>query len=411
MYAELNEGEEATAQDLLENVWPARGFPLPYLSWPLTWQEDPYHEAYWEFYFYGLRPEATLLYEWETTGRSAYREELIAILRSYVAYDATRPEDTVTFDNNHTSAYRTMELVNFYVKLKVAHALPSDLEAGLGALAAEAGGVPRRIAPFRGRLQPRLQRGCRPTAAGRQLPAHAGRERMADAGTGTLEGDARQHDRRRRRGGRELALLPGVRARARLPDRAVGQALRARAGDSLPASGDEDAALHRRCDDAQRLPADAGRHRHHLYAEPGPHRLRSDGRRRSRIRLRLHPRRPRYAAARRYGAVRSIRPLLDALAAGSGLQSPQPDVRHLQRRDLPHQSLRPRRDWGSRCTPMAPRCCRPLGCTPTPKNRASSTSTAPAPTTRWWSTGRTRRRGPPKPAATGPRKASPGRAG
>ena len=132
MYAELNEGEEATAQDLLENVWPARGFPLPYLSWPLTWQEDPYHEAYWEFYFYGLRPEATLLYEWETTGRSAYLERLIAILRSYVAYDATRAEDTVTFDNDHTSAYRTMELVNFYVKLKVAHALPSDLETGLG---------------------------------------------------------------------------------------------------------------------------------------------------------------------------------------------------------------------------------------------------------------------------------------
>ncbi len=139
MYAELNEGEEATAQDLLGNVWPARGFPLPYLSWPLTWQEDPYHEAYWEFYFYGLRPEATLLYEWETTGQAAYREKLIAILRSYVAYDATRAESTVTFDNNHTSAYRTMELVNFYVKLKVAHALPSDLEAGLARSLAKLG--------------------------------------------------------------------------------------------------------------------------------------------------------------------------------------------------------------------------------------------------------------------------------
>jgi hypothetical protein len=131
MYSEMNEGEEATAQDLLENVWPARGFPLPYLQWPLTWQEDPYHEAYWEFYFYGLRPEATLLYEWETTGRAAYLEKLIAILRSYVAYDQVRPEDTTTFDNDHTSAYRTMELVNFYVKLKIVHALPADLEAGL----------------------------------------------------------------------------------------------------------------------------------------------------------------------------------------------------------------------------------------------------------------------------------------
>jgi hypothetical protein len=130
-YAELNEGEEATAQDLLGNVWPARGYPLPYLEWPLSWTEDPYHEAYWEFYFYGLRPEATLLYEWETTGDAAYLEKLIAILRSYVAYDATRPVNTVTFDNDHTSAYRTMELINFYVKLKIAHALPADLEAGL----------------------------------------------------------------------------------------------------------------------------------------------------------------------------------------------------------------------------------------------------------------------------------------
>jgi hypothetical protein len=131
MYAELDEGEEGSAQDLLGNVWPARGLPLPYLQWPLTWQEDPYKEAYWEFYFYGLRPEATLLYEWEKTGNSAYLEKLIAILRSYVAYDRTRPLNTITFDNDHTSAYRTMELVNFYVKLKIAGALPKDLEAGL----------------------------------------------------------------------------------------------------------------------------------------------------------------------------------------------------------------------------------------------------------------------------------------
>jgi hypothetical protein len=131
MYAELNEGEEATAQDLLGNVWPARGFPLPYLQWPLSWQEDPYHEAYWEFYFYGLRPEATLLYEWQSTGNAAYLEKLIAILRSYVAYDKVRALDTTTFDNDHTSAYRTMELVNFYFKLKRAGVLPADLEAGL----------------------------------------------------------------------------------------------------------------------------------------------------------------------------------------------------------------------------------------------------------------------------------------
>jgi hypothetical protein len=140
MYAELDEGEEASAQNLLGNVWPARGLPLPYLEWPLTWQEDPYKEAYWEFYFYGLRPEATLLYEWQKTDNGAYLEKLVAILRSYVAYDRTRPVDTVTFDNDHTSAYRTMELVNFYVKLKIAGALPKDLEEGLAQSLQKLGG-------------------------------------------------------------------------------------------------------------------------------------------------------------------------------------------------------------------------------------------------------------------------------
>jgi hypothetical protein len=139
-YAELDEGEAAVAQDLLGDVWPARGLPLPYLQWPLTWQEDPYHEAYWEFYFYGLRPEATLLYEWQQTGYAPYLEKLIAILRSYVAYDRTRPEDRTTFDNDHTSAYRAMELTNLYVKLKLAGVLPADLEAGLGRSLQKLGG-------------------------------------------------------------------------------------------------------------------------------------------------------------------------------------------------------------------------------------------------------------------------------
>ena len=139
-YAELDEGDEASARNLLGDVWPARGLPLPYLQWPLTWQEDPYHEAYWEFYFYGMRPEATLLYEWEQTSYAPYLEKLIAILRSYVAYDRTRPENRITFDNDHTSAYRTMELINLYVKLKLAAALPPDLEVGLAGSLQKLGG-------------------------------------------------------------------------------------------------------------------------------------------------------------------------------------------------------------------------------------------------------------------------------
>jgi hypothetical protein len=36
MYAQFNEGDPATANNLLDNIWPARGYALPYLEWPLT---------------------------------------------------------------------------------------------------------------------------------------------------------------------------------------------------------------------------------------------------------------------------------------------------------------------------------------------------------------------------------------
>ncbi len=131
MYAQFNEGDPATANNLLDNVWPARGYALPYLAWPLTWTEDPYNDAFWRFYYYGFQPLPTLLYEWKTTGNSAYLDKLIAILRSYVAYDQVRPVNTTTFDNNHAAAYRAMALVQFYVKLKNAGVLPTDLDVGL----------------------------------------------------------------------------------------------------------------------------------------------------------------------------------------------------------------------------------------------------------------------------------------
>ena len=139
LYAEFNEGDAATANNLLDNVWPARGFALPKLGWPLTWTEDPYNDAYWRFYHYGLRPEASLLYEWRATGDRRYLDKLLAILRSFAAYDAIRPVNTLSFDNNHAAAYRAMTLVNYYFKLQQDGELPSDLRAGLEAAIAKLG--------------------------------------------------------------------------------------------------------------------------------------------------------------------------------------------------------------------------------------------------------------------------------
>ena len=130
-YAVFNEGDQATANNILDGTWPARGYALPYLGWPLTWTEDPYGDAYWRFYFYGMQPLSSLLYEWQSTASSVYLSALISILRSYVAYDDTRPLNTNTFDNDHASAYRTMTLINIYFKLKRDGVLPADLDAGL----------------------------------------------------------------------------------------------------------------------------------------------------------------------------------------------------------------------------------------------------------------------------------------
>ena len=193
-YAVFNEGDQATANNILDGTWPARGYALPYLGWPLTWTAKPLRRKryYWRFYFYGMQPLSSLLYEWQSTASSVYLSALISILRSYVAYDDTRPLNTNTFDNDHASAYRTMTLINIYFKLKRDGVLPADLDAGLTSVA-ETRNVPRRPFPLRGRLQPRFQRRRR-SASCRQLSRLAPVTRMAHTRHQPSSADAHQHD-------------------------------------------------------------------------------------------------------------------------------------------------------------------------------------------------------------------------
>ncbi|MCC6830880.1 MAG: heparinase II/III family protein [Thermoleophilia bacterium] len=139
VFADINEGDVPVADNLLDDVWPARGFPLVNLGWPLTWTEDPYRDTYWRFYHYGLRPLGDLLYAWQTTGDARYRDKLVAILASYTGYDAARPFNRLTHDNNHASAFRAMTLVNCYFKLQRAGALPDGLRVAMEASIARLG--------------------------------------------------------------------------------------------------------------------------------------------------------------------------------------------------------------------------------------------------------------------------------
>ena len=132
IYSEFNEGDLATADNLLNDVWPARPPLRPVdLDWPLSWTEDPYGDAYWRFYFYSLRPTSSLLWAYATTRDERYYRRLVEILSSFVTYDAARPFNRLTFDNNHAAAYRAMVLVNAYVKLQRWQVLPAALDGDL----------------------------------------------------------------------------------------------------------------------------------------------------------------------------------------------------------------------------------------------------------------------------------------
>jgi len=133
MYLELDQGDVSIADGIVNDIWPARGFPAVKIAWPLKWTEDPYNDAFFRFMFYSLRYTEHLLFAYRNTKDQKYLDKLYAILRSYIAYQPNRPYDHHKFDNEHATAYRSMVLTNLYVKLAADKILPADIDAGLTA--------------------------------------------------------------------------------------------------------------------------------------------------------------------------------------------------------------------------------------------------------------------------------------
>lgn len=131
IYQEMNAGNVGVADGIMNNLWPARGFPDAKLPSELTWTEDPYDDAYFRFMFYSLRHLEHLLFAYTRTEHEKYLKRLTKILDSFVAYDADRPFDSKKFDDRHSSGYRAMVLTNMYFKLRKFDALSLRLERGL----------------------------------------------------------------------------------------------------------------------------------------------------------------------------------------------------------------------------------------------------------------------------------------
>lgn len=143
IYAVLSRGAVSVADKLLENRWNLGSrFPIATLPDPLTWAEDPFQDQQWRFLFYSLKPTSNLLYAYYTTGDGKYRDKLVSILESFVAYDASRvvgpPYDRTTFDHRHGAALRAMVLVNTLGKLQrsgdISEALATAMKAAIARL-------------------------------------------------------------------------------------------------------------------------------------------------------------------------------------------------------------------------------------------------------------------------------------
>jgi hypothetical protein len=139
IFLEIERGDLRVADGLLSDVWPTRE-AVPgsgvHLDWPLTWKENPGDDEDFRAMFYSLKFTSHLLHGWKTTGRPAYLEKLLAVLRSYAANESVRQYDGKGFDDLQTAAYRAIVLSNQIARLKEAKVLPTDLESRLRSSAA-----------------------------------------------------------------------------------------------------------------------------------------------------------------------------------------------------------------------------------------------------------------------------------
>lgn len=119
------------ADEALEDVWDIGPRAAPVKLSPIKWNENP-ADKYWRYIFYSLRPLTNLLSAYYTTGNVAYRDKLLEVVKSYVAFEKKRGDTAHEYlDDPHTAAFRAMMLVNIYGKLSRTGDLPDDVAAGM----------------------------------------------------------------------------------------------------------------------------------------------------------------------------------------------------------------------------------------------------------------------------------------
>ncbi|OGD08968.1 hypothetical protein A2397_05740 [Candidatus Amesbacteria bacterium RIFOXYB1_FULL_44_23] len=124
VYDFLDQGDIKSADMMIAGLQPFDRYEPIEMSFPPTWEEDPFNERYWRFMYYSLRETRHLLYAFKQTGQDKYQKLLVETVGSFLDEGAGKPH---AWDDYHAVAFRSMTLLNTWWKLRQEGALPLDL--------------------------------------------------------------------------------------------------------------------------------------------------------------------------------------------------------------------------------------------------------------------------------------------
>ena len=122
VYRFMEEGTIEDANLLLEGKYPIERFQPADIGTP-TWTEDPYHDEYWRFLFYSMRYGRNLLYAYKQTENGEYLDKLRVDVNDFVGNGMNKSR---SWDDWHAVAFRTMMLVQSWVRLRADHKLTAE---------------------------------------------------------------------------------------------------------------------------------------------------------------------------------------------------------------------------------------------------------------------------------------------
>jgi hypothetical protein len=96
------------ADQLMANQYEFPPFPTARLTSNLTWAENPFHDANWQFQFHSLWWLLSLTQAWQSTGRVAYLNRALNLAHSWIVLNPRNNPPSPYSWNDHSTALRSI---------------------------------------------------------------------------------------------------------------------------------------------------------------------------------------------------------------------------------------------------------------------------------------------------------------